>query len=130
MPQEQFLSNDCNKGIHMAMLIVKLESEDFLIKQAMEDADHLIVISTIVAAEELKCVVLVREDIDLLIILAALNICKYFFFFKTGKGNSPNNLFLPAVLNIPQYMKNSLLFLYSFSGCNFHILKTWKEEVH
>ncbi|GBM70175.1 hypothetical protein AVEN_11760-1 [Araneus ventricosus] len=36
----------------IAMLSVKLESEGFLVKQVTEDADHLVVTSAVVAAEE------------------------------------------------------------------------------
>ncbi|GBL96752.1 hypothetical protein AVEN_111881-1 [Araneus ventricosus] len=65
MPQVQFLSNICNKVRLISMLSAKLESESFLVKQAMEDAEHLIVTSAIAAAEEHKYAVLVGEDIDL-----------------------------------------------------------------
>ncbi|GBL85162.1 hypothetical protein AVEN_221368-1 [Araneus ventricosus] len=71
MPQEQFLSNGCNKGRFIAMLSVKLENEGFLIEQATENVNHLIVTSRIVADEEHKCAVL-GEDIDLLVILTVL----------------------------------------------------------
>ncbi|GBL90439.1 hypothetical protein AVEN_178864-1 [Araneus ventricosus] len=66
MPQEQFLSNDCNKGRLIAMLSVKLKSEGFSVTHATEDADNLIVNSaTVVGSEEHKCAALVGEYIDL-----------------------------------------------------------------
>ncbi|GBM90433.1 hypothetical protein AVEN_124682-1 [Araneus ventricosus] len=87
MPQEHFLSNDCNKERFIAMLSVKLESEGFLVKQVTEDPDHLIVTSVIVAAEEHKCAILVGDDIDLLIILTALaSPSANIFFLIKGKG--------------------------------------------
>ncbi|GBL98650.1 hypothetical protein AVEN_19703-1 [Araneus ventricosus] len=40
IPQEQFLSNGFRKGRLIDMLSVKLESEGFVVKQAMEGATH------------------------------------------------------------------------------------------
>ncbi|GBN16548.1 hypothetical protein AVEN_227750-1 [Araneus ventricosus] len=94
MPQEQFLSNYCNEERLIAMLGVKLKSEGFSVQQATEDADHLIVITAIAAAEEQKCAVLVEEDISFLIILSPLDSSsEKKIFLNPGKGNSQNNHF-------------------------------------
>ncbi|GBM87949.1 hypothetical protein AVEN_195186-1 [Araneus ventricosus] len=120
MPQKKFLCNNFNKGMLIALLSVKLESEGFLVKQATEDAAHLIVTIAIVAAEEHKCAVLLEEDIDLLIVLTGhqksppANIS----FLKPGKGTHRTTSSLLVVLNIPQCMKNALIFLRTFSGCD------------
>ncbi|GBN26101.1 hypothetical protein AVEN_250825-1 [Araneus ventricosus] len=50
---------------------VKLERERFSAKQSTENVYHFIVNSAIAAAEEHKDAVLMREDIDLLIIFTA-----------------------------------------------------------
>ncbi|GBO41589.1 hypothetical protein AVEN_120060-1 [Araneus ventricosus] len=96
----------------IAVLSVKLESKGFAVKQATGDADHLIGASAIVASEEHKCAVLVREDINLLIILTALASLSANIFFnirellKSGKGNSPNNLFSASNFKYSQCVKD------------------------
>ncbi|GBN38609.1 hypothetical protein AVEN_39521-1 [Araneus ventricosus] len=104
MPQEQFLSNDWNKEMYTAMLSVKLESEGFLVKQAKKGAEvrerrrerhrsphHAYSIKTSPSA---------------------------IFFLKPGKGNSPNNPFSASNFKYSQCVKNALLFLHAFSGCD------------
>ncbi|GBN38244.1 hypothetical protein AVEN_261442-1 [Araneus ventricosus] len=57
MPQEKIRFSNCNKGRLIAILSVKPESEDFVVKQVMEEADHLIVTREIAAAEHKYCIV-------------------------------------------------------------------------
>ncbi|GBN61740.1 hypothetical protein AVEN_34511-1 [Araneus ventricosus] len=76
---QEFLSNDSNKGMLIAILCVKLESKGFLVKQDTKAKDHLIVVSAIVAAEEHICVVLVGEKISSSSYSINITICKYFF---------------------------------------------------
>lgn len=65
MSQEQFLSNDANKQRLIFILQEKLENENFIVKQAVEDADTLIVRSAIELSNNTECVFMVGEDIDL-----------------------------------------------------------------
>jgi hypothetical protein len=117
--QEQFLSNDSNKGRLITMLTEKFQSEGISVRQAKEDADHLIVTTVIESLQDYESVVLVGEDTDLLIMLTALappsnNI----FFLKPGKGKLPNNMYSPRNFQHSEKVKNSLLFLHAFSGCD------------
>lgn len=119
MSQENFLSNSRNKGRLITMLKEKLESEGIFVKQAKEDADHLIVTTAIEAEQEHDCVVLVGEDTDLLIMLTAIaSQSANIFFLKPGKGNIPNHLFSVSSFTHSKCVKNCLLFLHAFSGCD------------
>ncbi|GBL96093.1 hypothetical protein AVEN_104329-1 [Araneus ventricosus] len=78
MPQEKFLSNDKNKQRLINMLWVKFQKEGFVVKQAQEDADYLIVKSALDMEKSSQFVVVVDEDIDLLVIMTASVIPKTF----------------------------------------------------
>lgn len=101
------------------MLKVKLENGGFKVKQAIEDADTLIVNTAIEASFENHPVVIVGEDVDLLVILTALtgsnpNIC----FLKQGKGNIDNKLYTPTSLKYSSIVRDNILFVHAFSGCD------------
>ncbi|GBN86093.1 hypothetical protein AVEN_212151-1 [Araneus ventricosus] len=70
------------------MLGVKFQNEDFVVKQAEEYADYLIIKSALEIEKRSQCVVVVGEEIDLLIIIAAPTNSKNFFFLKPGKGKA------------------------------------------
>ena len=79
----------------------------------------MIVTSAIDAAQQHKCVALVGEETDLLIMLTTLDSpSAKIFFLKPGKGKSRNNLFSVSNFHHSQCVKNALLFLHAFSGCD------------
>ncbi|GBL76220.1 hypothetical protein AVEN_234489-1 [Araneus ventricosus] len=68
------------------MLCVKFQTEGFVVKQAEEYADYLIIKSALEIEKRSQCVVVVGEDIDLLIIIAASTNSENIFFLKPGRG--------------------------------------------
>ncbi|GBL95848.1 hypothetical protein AVEN_227100-1 [Araneus ventricosus] len=68
------------------MLCVKFQNEGFVLKQAEEYADYLIIKSALEIEKRSQCIVLVREDIDFLVIIAASTNSENIFFLKSGRG--------------------------------------------
>ena len=119
MPKERFLSNDSNKERLISMLRPKLEEEGYRVKQAHEDADTLIVSTAVDMAKHNEVVAIVGEDTDLLVLLTALappssNI----FLLKPGKGATGNTIYSPSNFKLSQGVKENILFLHAFSGCD------------
>lgn len=119
MSKEHFLSNDNNKRRLISMLRGKLESEGFLVKVAVEDADRLIVTTAIDIAQTSESVVIVGEDTDLIILLTALAPSSpHIVLMRPGKGASKNTLYSPNKFKFSDAAKNNILFLHAFSGCD------------
>ncbi|GBM28345.1 hypothetical protein AVEN_229529-1 [Araneus ventricosus] len=68
------------------MLCVKFQNEGFVVKQAEEYVDYLIIKSALEIEKMSQCVVVVGEDIDLLVIIAASTNSENIFFLKPGRG--------------------------------------------
>ena len=117
--QSKFLSNERNKSRLIAMLITKLTNEGFTVKQAIEDADTLIVTTAIEESAKAKSVPIVGEDVDLLIILTALSgSSTNIYMLKPGKGNIENKLYTPSSMKFGSVVKDNILFLHAFSGAD------------
>jgi len=116
----QFLSNDTNKQRLIFILREKLESENFIVKQAVEDADTLIVQSTIEIANSAECVVMVGKDTDLLVLLSAPtpSIRSNIYFLKPGKGKSNPLCYNGKNFKYPKHVKNNILCLHAFNVCD------------
>ncbi|GBL75545.1 hypothetical protein AVEN_154887-1 [Araneus ventricosus] len=86
--QEKFLSNAKNKSRLIALLTVKFKAVSISVKQAENDADILIVETTLVISKTRHySTVIVSEDIDLLVILTAQTPPNFeIFLLKPGKG--------------------------------------------
>ncbi|GBN28570.1 hypothetical protein AVEN_59824-1 [Araneus ventricosus] len=95
--QEKFLSNDKNKQRLINMLCVKFQKEGFVVKQAEEDVDYLMIKNALEIEKESLFVAVVGEDVDLLVIM-------------TTSTNSENS-FSP-------HIRNNILFLHAFGGCD------------
>ncbi|GBO42977.1 hypothetical protein AVEN_9049-1 [Araneus ventricosus] len=74
------------------MLCVKFQNEGFVVKQAEEYADYLIIKSALEIEKRSQCVVFVGEDIDLLVIIAASTNSEKIFFLKPGRGQIPTEV--------------------------------------
>ena len=72
VPQEKFLQNEYNKLRFIVLLKETLIQDNVTVKQAVEDADVLIVISAISLSTEGNAVEIIEEDIDLLVLLTTL----------------------------------------------------------
>ncbi|GBN12247.1 hypothetical protein AVEN_262782-1 [Araneus ventricosus] len=101
------------------MLSVKFQNEDFVVKQAEEYADYLIIKSALEIEKRSQCVMVVGEDIDFLVIIAASTNSENVFFLKPGRGKTEDALYYAATLNIALQIRDNILFLYAFSG--YHI---------
>ncbi|GBL79122.1 hypothetical protein AVEN_92373-1 [Araneus ventricosus] len=100
------------------MLCVKFQNEGFVVKQAEGYADYLIIKSALEIEKRSQCVVVVGEDIDLLVIIAASTNSENIFFLKPGRGKAEDALYCAATLNIAPQIRDNILFLHAFSGCD------------
>ncbi|GBO14294.1 hypothetical protein AVEN_124705-1 [Araneus ventricosus] len=100
------------------MLCVKFQNEGFVVKQAEEYADYLIIKSALEIEKRSLCVMVVGEDIDLLVIIAAFTNSANIFFLKPGRGKAEDTLYCAAALNIAPQIRENILFLHAFSGCD------------
>ncbi|GBM88509.1 hypothetical protein AVEN_25095-1 [Araneus ventricosus] len=98
------------------MLSVKFQNEDFVVKQAEEYADYLIIKSALEIEKRSQCVVVVGEDIDLLVIIAASTNSENIIFLKPGRGKTEDALYCAATMSIALQIRDNVLFLYAFSG--------------
>lgn len=89
-------------------------------KQAVEDADTLIVRSAIELSNNTECVVMVGEDIDFLVLLSALvsSSCANIYYFKPEKGKSDHVCYSANNFKYSKHIKDKILFLHAFSGCD------------
>ncbi|GBO33235.1 hypothetical protein AVEN_185888-1 [Araneus ventricosus] len=67
------------------MLCVKFQKEGFVVKQAQEDADYLIIKSALEIEKRSQFVAVFDDDIDLLVIMTASTNSENIFFLKPGK---------------------------------------------
>lgn len=119
MPQAKFLSNDTNKRRLIDLLRVKFESEGIETRQAPVDADVLIVTTALELSRPDNSVIIVAEDIDILVILAArVPPSTILYFMKPGKGSTKQQLFCTTRFNLPPCVQENILFLHAFSGCD------------
>ncbi|GBN69800.1 hypothetical protein AVEN_208930-1 [Araneus ventricosus] len=100
------------------MLCVEFQNEYFVVKQAEEDADYLIIKSALELEKRSQCVVVVGEDIDLLATIAASINSENIFFLKPRRGKAKVALYCAATLNIAPQIRDNILFLHAFSGCD------------
>ncbi|GBM37600.1 hypothetical protein AVEN_44531-1 [Araneus ventricosus] len=100
------------------MLCVKFQNEGFVVKQAEEYADYLIIKSALEIEKRSQCVMVVGEDIDLLVIIAASTKSANIFFLKPGRGKAEDALYCTATLNIAPQIRDNILFLHAFSACD------------
>ncbi|GBM24356.1 hypothetical protein AVEN_202339-1 [Araneus ventricosus] len=129
-PQEKFLSNDKDKQRLINMLYVKFQKEGFVMKQAEEDADYLIIKSTLEIEKVSQCVVVVGEDIVLLVIMTASTNFENIFFLQPGRGKAEDTLYCAETLNIVPHIRDNILFLRAFSDCHTTsaLFRQWKKK--
>lgn len=117
--QELFLANQKKKTKLISILSSKLEKSDFIVKQASDDADTLIINTTIDLSLYIDIVIVFGEDIDLLIILIGLSTTiNEIFFVKPGKGKIDRRIYSNESLKLPQEFKKKILFMHAFGGCD------------
>ncbi|GBN87006.1 hypothetical protein AVEN_134004-1 [Araneus ventricosus] len=107
------------------MLRVKFQKEGSVVKQAEEDADYLIIKSALEIEKRSQYVVVVGED--LLVIMAVSINSENIFFLKPGRGKAADALYCATTLNIAPQIRDNILFLHEFSGCD-NISALFREE--
>jgi len=116
--QTSFLSNIRNKSRLIQMLSSYLISEGYIIKQANDDADTVIVNEAIKRAQN-QSVVEVGQDIDLLVLLIALTLVEnQIIFLKPGNGGNEKKMYSIQDIQKVNGIKRSILFLHAISGCD------------
>ncbi|GBN87296.1 hypothetical protein AVEN_255324-1 [Araneus ventricosus] len=118
MYEEKFLSNDKNKQRLINMLCVKFQKEGFVMKQAQEDADYLIIKSALEVEKRSQCLVVVVEDIDLLVIMTSSTNSENIFFLKPGRCEAGDALYYAAFLNIAPHITDNISLLHAFGSCD------------
>lgn len=115
--QDKFLSNDSNKNRIIRMLKTKFEAANFMVKQATEDADSLIINTVISISSTFDSVIVVGEDVDLLILLTALSTRSNMYLLKPGKGTILQRIYSTESI-IDKTATDNILFLHAISGCD------------
>ncbi|GBL98387.1 hypothetical protein AVEN_19530-1 [Araneus ventricosus] len=80
------------------MLCAKFQNEGFVVKQAEEYVDYLIIKSALEIEKRSQCIVVVGEDIDLLVIIAASTNSENFFFLKPERGQGCTNSLQDSII--------------------------------
>ncbi|GBM72272.1 hypothetical protein AVEN_46970-1 [Araneus ventricosus] len=109
------------------MLCVKFQTEGFVVKQAEENDDYLIIKSALEIEKRSQCVVVVGEDIDLLVIIATSTNSENIFFLEPRRGkakvcSNPEH----CSTNKGQYFVSSCVQWLRYYICSFQA----GEEIH
>jgi hypothetical protein len=113
--QDKFLANENNKKRLIELLKTHFEECKIEVKQAIEDADVLIVQTAIDKSMSHK-VIIVGEDIDLLVLMTALGHSNgNIFFLKPGRGKTQD-----VIYGTTSYLHDTkgLLLSHALSGCD------------
>ncbi|GBM31002.1 hypothetical protein AVEN_69241-1 [Araneus ventricosus] len=112
------------------MLCVNFQKEGFVVKETQEDDDYLVIISALEIEKRSQCVEVVREDIDLLVIMKASTNSENIFFLKPGRAEAGDTLYCAATLNIAhkgQYFVSSCVQWSRYHICSF---QRGEEEIY
>lgn len=117
--QERFLASDTNKRHLISMLITKFKEQNYTVKQAVEDADVLIIQTAIDMTSSFTRVFVVGEDIDLLVLLTAkARDHENIFLLKPARGKVAETLYSTRSLEYKEAVAKNILFLHAISGCD------------
>lgn len=118
LSQEKFLSNEKNKSHLIEMLSAKMRNEGFIVKQALEDADYLIVDTARSLCDAHTAVFIVGEDVDLLVILTQIaQSKKNLYLLKPSRGKVEQKFFSSDSFVHPE-IKDLICFTHAFTGCD------------
>ncbi|GBM51746.1 hypothetical protein AVEN_175313-1 [Araneus ventricosus] len=81
------------------MLCAKFQNEGFVVKQAEEYADYLIIKSALEIEKRSQCGVVFGKDIDFLVIIAASTNSENILLLKPGRGKAEDALYCAETLN-------------------------------
>lgn len=118
--QEKFLANGNNKSRFIAALTSILQNSGYAVRQAVADADTLIVRTAVELSRTQPNVSVVGDDTDLLVLLIALaNKDINVSLLKPGRGKIPQRNY--SSLKLQQAlgdMCGCLLFVHAATGCD------------
>ncbi|GBM87699.1 hypothetical protein AVEN_223660-1 [Araneus ventricosus] len=115
--QEQFLANERNKVRFIDLLKKFLQKANVTVKQAVEDADVLIVETAVSVKSQYDNISVVGEGIDLLVLLTGLAPMKENLYSrKCGKWTTPDVLY--STTSFKYKFSRMILFIHAFSGCD------------
>ncbi|GBM19966.1 hypothetical protein AVEN_164905-1 [Araneus ventricosus] len=115
--QERFLVNERNKMRFIDLLKQFLQKANVTVKQAVEDADVLIVETAVSVKFQYNNIFVVGEGIDILLLLTGLDPMKENLYFrKCGKGRPPDMLY--TTTSFTYKFSRMILFIHAFSGCD------------
>ncbi|GBL91465.1 hypothetical protein AVEN_136948-1 [Araneus ventricosus] len=115
--QEQFLANERNKVRFIDLLKKFLQKANVTVKQAVKDADVLIVETAVSVKSQYDNIFVVGEGIDLLVLLTGLAPMKENLYFrKCGKGRTP--VVLDSTTSFKYKFSRMILFIHAFRDCD------------
>lgn len=118
LPQDKFLSNQKNKLHLIGILTDRLRKEGFLVEQAVEDADTLIINTAIGISDNYESVYVVGEDVDLLVILSQIaKQKKNIYLLKPSRGNIEQKIYSVDSFKYPE-IQHLICFIHAFTGCD------------
>ena len=114
--QDRYLANGKNKARFIQALTDHMEQTGISVRQAVADADALIV-HTAIEQSHNNNVVVVGTDVDLLILLTELaQPDNSLYLFKAGSGQLPNKVY--NIKSVQYQKRNNLFFLHAMTGCD------------
>ncbi len=118
--QGEFLGNKANKSRLIDAITIKLHQAGVTVKQAVADADTLIVTT---ALDKAKCgskVVVVGTDTDLLVMLVArASSAMKLFMLKPGTSSKPAKIYdIDTIQQAIGDVKENMLFIHGITGCD------------
>lgn len=120
--KNKFLGNIKNKERLISQLAIHLNSENISTSFAIDDADVQIIRTAIKLSEKNEQVLVVGQDVDLVVLLAALSPDdKDIIFLKEAIGNVKQRMYSSRDLqssSIIRNLKKSILFIHAISGCD------------
>lgn len=118
LPEDKFLSNEKNKRNLIEILSEKLQDEGFIVKQAVENADCLIINTVISVSNTYESVYVVGEDVDLLVILSRIaQARKNIYLLKPSRQSVEEKLYSSSSFQYPE-IQHFICFIHAFIGCD------------
>ncbi|GBM62515.1 hypothetical protein AVEN_37143-1 [Araneus ventricosus] len=115
--QERFSANEINKMRFIDLLKKFLQKANVTVKQAVEDANVLIVETTVSVKFQYDNIFVVGEGIGILVLLTELAPMKENLYFqKCGKRRKPDVLY--STTSFKYKCSRMILLVHAFSGCD------------
>lgn len=119
LPQDKFLSNPKNEARLTDMLSHRLRNDGFQVRQAVEDADSLIVETALSLSDSHDTVYIVGEDVDLVVILTQVGQDKKnVYVLKPSRKKIEQTVYYSVdSFKFPE-IRHFVCFMHAFTGCD------------